>query len=72
MADPIVIVSRLGKAFKRYARIRHRLLEWLPGGRPHHELRWVLRDLNFSISPGESIGLVGRKWGREKAPSSNY
>jgi len=60
MAEPTITVSRLGKAFKRYARIRHRLLEWLPGGGEHHELRWVLSDLNFSIQPGESVGLIGR------------
>ena len=60
MTEPVVIVTQLGKAFKRYARIRHRLLEWLPGARQHHELRWVLRDLNFSIAPGEAIGLIGR------------
>lgn len=60
MTEPIVTVHQLGKAFKRYARIRHRLLEWLPGAGQHHELRWVLSDLNFSIRPGESIGLIGR------------
>ena len=60
MLAPIVTVSHLGKAFKRYERIRHRLLEWLPGSRPHHELRWVLNDINFQIAPGEAVGLVGR------------
>lgn len=58
--DNAVTVTHLGKAFKRYARIRHRLLEWLPFGGAHHELRWVLRDLNFSIAPGEAVGLIGR------------
>ncbi len=60
MTHNVVTVTHLGKAFKRYARIRHRLLEWLPFGGAHHELRWVLRDLNFSIAPGEAIGLIGR------------
>jgi lipopolysaccharide transport system ATP-binding protein len=60
MTDNMVSVTHLDKAFKRYARIRHRLLEWLPGGRPHHELHWVLRDINFTIARGESVGLVGR------------
>jgi lipopolysaccharide transport system ATP-binding protein len=60
MTDNMVSVTHLDKAFKRYARIRHRLLEWLPGGRPRHELHWVLRDLNFTIGRGESVGLVGR------------
>ncbi|MDD2777149.1 MAG: ABC transporter ATP-binding protein [Gallionella sp.] len=60
MTESVITVKQLGKAFKRYARIRHRLLEWLPGGGQHHELRWVLNDLNFSICQGESVGLVGR------------
>jgi lipopolysaccharide transport system ATP-binding protein len=60
MTNNMVSVTHLDKAFKRYARISHRLLEWLPGGRPHHELHWVLRDLNFTIARGESVGLVGR------------
>ncbi|MBP6718337.1 MAG: ABC transporter ATP-binding protein [Rhodoferax sp.] len=60
MLAPIITVAHLGKAFKRYERIRHRLLEWLPGSRQHHELRWVLNDINFHIAPGEAVGLVGR------------
>ncbi len=58
--DSVVTVTHLGKAFKRYARIRHRLLEWLPFGGSHHELRWVLRDLNLNITRGEAVGLIGR------------
>lgn len=60
MAPPVIRVSQLGKAFKRYARIRHRLLEWLPGQRSYHELKWVLKDIDFTIEAGESVGLVGR------------
>lgn len=60
MSEAIVTVTHLGKAFKRYARIRHRLLEWLPGGRTRHELHRVLKDLNFSIAAGEAVGLIGR------------
>lgn len=60
MNTPILTATHLGKAFKRYVRIRHRLLEWLPFGGQHHEQRWVLQDLNFSIQAGESVGLIGR------------
>ena len=60
MAALAIRVNQLGKAFKRYARIRHRLLEWLPYGRQHHELKWVLKDIDFSIEAGEAVGLVGR------------
>lgn len=60
MTEPVITASHLDKAFKRYARIRHRLLEWLPGAGAHHDVHWVLRDLNFSVGAGESIGLIGR------------
>ena len=51
-------VRNLGKAYKRYARKRGRMLEWL-GAEPQHELRWVLRDISFDVRPGESVGIVG-------------
>ncbi len=57
---PVIVVRNLGKAFKRYARIRHRLLDWLPGKMHRFETRWILRDLNFSIGRGEAVGLIGR------------
>ncbi len=60
MSHTILTVTQLGKAFKRYARIRHRILEWLPFGGQHHQKHWVLQDLNFSIKAGESVGLIGR------------
>lgn len=60
MDDTVIRVQNLGKAFKRYERVRHRLLEWLPGQRKLHEERWVLEGLNFTIGRGEAVGLVGR------------
>ena len=53
-------VSNLGKAYKRYPSHRARLLEWLlPFGKPRHELIWVLQDINFSVKPGEALGIIG-------------
>jgi hypothetical protein len=51
-------VRDLGKAYKRYARKRGRLLEWL-GAAKQHDLRWVLRDVSFDVEPGEAVGIVG-------------
>jgi lipopolysaccharide transport system ATP-binding protein len=51
-------IRDLGKAYKRYARKRGRLLEWL-GAPPQHELRWAVRHATFDVQPGESVGLVG-------------
>lgn len=55
-----VSVKGLGKAYRRYATRWARLAEWcLPSSRPRHTLKWVLRDLNFEISAGEAVGIVG-------------
>jgi lipopolysaccharide transport system ATP-binding protein len=51
-------VTKLGKAYRRYARQSGRLLEWLGLG-AQHELKWILRDINFEIQRGEAVGLIG-------------
>jgi lipopolysaccharide transport system ATP-binding protein len=54
-------VQSLGKAYKQYASRWGRVAEWiLPDKeRPLHSLKWVLRDISFSIAAGESVGIVG-------------
>ena len=53
-------VDRVGKAYRHYARRFDRLAEWLrPGGKPRHDYRWVLRDITFSVAPGEVVGILG-------------
>ncbi len=55
-----VVVEGLGKAYKKYASRRQRLLEWLlPWGRLRHDVNWVLKDVNFAVAPGEVMGIVG-------------
>jgi lipopolysaccharide transport system ATP-binding protein len=55
-----IVVNGLGKAYRQYSSRWARLAEWLlPGARPRHKLKWVLRDIDFSIAPGESVGLIG-------------
>ena len=53
-----LVVSHIGKAYKRYAGKWARVLEWL-SGKPHHDKIWVLRDIHFTINPGEAVGIVG-------------
>jgi lipopolysaccharide transport system ATP-binding protein len=53
-----LVVSSLGKAYKRYPGKWSRAGEWI-FGESRHEKTWVLRDINFSISPGEAVGIVG-------------
>lgn len=55
-----IIVKQLGKAYKIYPSRWKRLQEWvLPFLGPQHEPRWVLKDINFAIQPGEAVGIVG-------------
>jgi lipopolysaccharide transport system ATP-binding protein len=50
----------LGKRYKHYPRPSHRLWEWATAGRVTlHEPAWVLRGVEFSVEPGEALGVVG-------------
>lgn len=53
-----LIVSNLGKAYKRYPSKVARAFEWMTG-RARHEKTWVLRDISFRVDPGEAVGIVG-------------
>lgn len=53
-----LVVSHIGKAYKRYSGKWARVAEWITG-RPLHAKTWVLRDINFTINPGEAVGIVG-------------
>ena len=55
-----ITVSQLGKAYKQYPTRWSRLFEWMdPRGRAHHQLHWVLQDLNFTVNVGEAVGIIG-------------
>ncbi|MCQ4314776.1 ABC transporter ATP-binding protein [Stutzerimonas zhaodongensis] len=55
-----ITVSNLGKAYKQYPTRWSRLAEWLiPGHKARHSLKWVLQDINFTVSPGEAVGIIG-------------
>lgn len=53
-----ITVSNLGKAYKQYPTRWSRLVEWLTG-KPRHHLHWVLQDINFTVQPGEAVGIIG-------------
>jgi lipopolysaccharide transport system ATP-binding protein len=56
----MITVSHLGKAYKQYPNRWSRLAEWLdPRNKPHHQLHWVLQDINFTVHPGEAVGIIG-------------
>ncbi|MCG8669311.1 MAG: ABC transporter ATP-binding protein [Pseudomonadales bacterium] len=53
-------VNSLGKAYKIYPSPGARLREWiLPFAGPRHQEKWVLKDISFSVLPGETVALVG-------------
>lgn len=55
-----ITVTNLGKAYKKYPNKLSRLLDWIIPGQPkRHELKWVLKDINFIVNPGEAVGVVG-------------
>ena len=55
-----ISVTNLGKAYKQYPTRWSRLAEWVtPGHRPRHSLKWVLQDINFTVNPGEAVGIIG-------------
>lgn len=55
-----ITVSGLGKAYRHYPTRWSRLAEWLlPDNKPRHRLKWVLQDIEFTVQPGEAVGIVG-------------
>jgi len=55
-----VKVNNLGKKYKSYSSRWARLYEWLSlGRRQAHSATWVLRNLDFELKRGESLGIIG-------------
>ena len=55
-----IVVSDLSKSYRRYAKPWHRLCEWASGGRlVWSQPFWALRGVTFSVSAGESVGVIG-------------
>lgn len=55
-----ITVAGLGKAYKVYPTRFARLQEWLvPFSTPRHKLNWVLQEINFTVTRGEAVGIIG-------------
>lgn len=55
-----ITVKDLGKAYKQYSTRWGRLAEWvLPSNKARHALKWVLQEINFTVNPGEAVGIIG-------------
>lgn len=60
MSKALVTVSSLGKAFREYSSELLRFATWLGIPAKPSDEHWVLRGVNFSLGPGEAIGIVGQ------------
>lgn len=55
----MVLAQNISKRYRLYRRPSDRLWELLPGARARHTDFWALRDIQFSLEKGETLGLVG-------------
>lgn len=55
-----ITINNLGKAYKQYTSRWSRLAEWIvPFSAERHSLKWVLQGINFTVNPGEAVGIIG-------------
>jgi lipopolysaccharide transport system ATP-binding protein len=57
---PLLAVSGLSKAFREYRSEWQRFAGWFGFQVSAKSEFWVLRDISFTVAPGESIGIVGQ------------
>ena len=55
----MIHVQNVSKLYRLYRRPGDRLREMLPGSRPQHTDFWALREIDFAVEKGETLGLVG-------------
>lgn len=56
-----VTVRNIGKKYKRYYNRWQRIAEWISTNNSNfHQELWVLRGITFSVSAGESVGIIGQ------------
>src|SRR5262245_8374629 len=63
MTMPVGAVSlrNVGKKYRLFASVAERLKErFNPFGRRYHREFWALRGINLDVSPGETLGILGR------------
>jgi lipopolysaccharide transport system ATP-binding protein len=53
-------VENLGKSYRQWGSEWRRLGSWFVPSIAPREEHWVLKDVSFSIGPGEAVGIVGQ------------
>ena len=59
MAEPIITVQKVSKYYRLYAHDFDRVRE-IFSGKSHCQQHFALQDINFTVSPGEVVGVVGK------------
>ena len=53
-------VQNLGKSYRQWGSELRRVASWFAPSIAPREEHWVLKDVSFSIGPGEAVGIVGQ------------
>ncbi|MGZ8225187.1 MAG: ABC transporter ATP-binding protein [Methylococcaceae bacterium] len=53
-------VQNLGKSYRYWGGEWRRVISWFIASVKPREEHWVLKDVNFSVRPGEAVGIVGQ------------
>ena len=53
-------VENLGKSYRQWGSELRRIASWFTPSIAPREEHWVLKDVSFSIGPGEAVGIVGQ------------
>lgn len=56
----VLEVCNLGKAYRQYSSQWHRVFSWFGLPVKPVEEHWVLRNVSFSVAPGEAVGVIGQ------------
>jgi lipopolysaccharide transport system ATP-binding protein len=53
-------LQNLGKAYRNWGGELRRIVSWFRPTMVPREEHWVLKDVSFSIAPGEAVGIIGQ------------
>ena len=53
-------VRNLGKSYRKWGGELRRMASWFSPGIAPREEHWVLRNVSFTVRPGEAIGIIGQ------------
>lgn len=56
----LITVTGLGKAFVSYRSELQRFMRWFGLSTKASSAQWILKDINFQISSGEAVGIIGQ------------